>query len=202
MKTGNLLLTWLIAAAMLLAAHACTNTSKKNQDARDSTATKSAEVMETEVKTEKAVCTLYPTEGNNVTGTVTFTKSGEVVKIVADLEGLTPGKHGFHIHENGDCSSPDGTSAGGHFNPTSMKHGAPEDSERHAGDFGNIEADENGKAHLEMTDSQISFTGENSIIGKGIIVHAGEDDFTTQPTGDAGARVACGVIELDKENQQ
>ncbi len=198
MKKRNLLLSWLVAAIMLLAATACTNTSKKGQGvAEDSTTMRSAEVTTPEDNVEKAVCTLQPTEGNNVSGTVTFTKVGESIKIVADLEGLTPGKHGFHIHENGDCSSPDGSSAGGHFNPTNKKHGAPDDSERHVGDLGNIEADENGNAHLEMSDSEISFSGQNSIIGRGIIVHAGEDDFTSQPSGDAGARVACGVIEND-----
>src|SRR5438128_10986580 len=101
-------------------------------------------------ETTKAIAVLHPTAGNNVTGSVTFTQSGEVVKVVADIAGLTPGKHGFHIHEFGDCSSSDGNSAGGHFNPTHRAHGAPDASDRHAGDLGNVEADASGKAPSRM----------------------------------------------------
>ncbi len=194
MKTRKLLFGWFAAATILLAAQACTNAPKQNEDDENDSVMKSAQMTEPEVNIEKAVCVLHPTEGNKVKGTITFTKSGESIDVVAVLQGLTPGKHGFHIHEYGDCSKPDGTSAGGHFNPTNMKHGAPGDQERHVGDLGNIEADNDGNAHLELTDNHISFSGKNSIIGRGIIVHAGEDDLTTQPTGDAGARVACGVI--------
>jgi len=146
----------------------------------------------------KAVCVVYPTKGNAVTGIVTFTKVEGGVKVVADLQGLTKGKHGFHIHECGDCSSSDGASAGGHFNPMAKSHGAPMDAMRHEGDMGNIEADENGKAHMEYTDKNISFEGAASIIGRSVIVHKDEDDLKTQPTGNAGARVACGVIGIGK----
>ncbi len=146
-----------------------------------------------------AVCILHPTEGNEVSGIVTFTKTDGGIKIVANLEGLTPGKHGFHIHEYGDCSRLDGKSAGGHFNPDGKKHGAPNSEERHVGDLGNLLANENGKAYYEIIDSYISFSGPHSIIGRAIIVHAGEDDLTSQPTGAAGARVACGVIGLAKQ---
>jgi Cu-Zn family superoxide dismutase len=139
---------------------------------------------------------LHPTEGNDVHGIVTFTRSGSNIKIVADVDGLTTGKHGFHIHQWGDCSKPDGTSAGGHFNPENKDHGGVDDMNRHVGDLGNITADENGHAHLEMEDNVISFSGKHSIIGRGIIVHAGEDDLKSQPTGAAGARVACGVIGI------
>ncbi len=150
-------------------------------------------------KITKAVCVLHPTEGNDVTGTVTFTQSGAGVIVVAEVEGLTPGKHGFHVHQYGDCSSLDATSAGGHFNPDEKQHGAPDAEMRHVGDLGNLEADQNGKATYEQVDSSISLNGEHSIIGRAIIVHAGEDDLTSQPTGDAGARVACGVIGIGKE---
>jgi Cu-Zn family superoxide dismutase len=146
----------------------------------------------------KAVCVIHPTKGNKVSGLVTFTQEGDSIKVVADVEGLTPGKHGFHIHEYGDCSAPDGTSTGGHFNPTNQPHGAPTDVLRHVGDLGNLVADKDGKAHYEWTDHVISFKGQNSIIGRGIIIHAGEDDLHTQPTGNAGARVACGVIGIAK----
>jgi Cu-Zn family superoxide dismutase len=146
----------------------------------------------------KAICVLYPTQGNNVSGTITFTQTDKGVKVVADIQGLSQGKHGFHIHEFGDCNSADGASAGGHFNPDSKQHGAPMSMMRHMGDMGNLEADVSGKAHLEYLDSVIKLTGPNSIIGKSIIVHKGEDDLKSQPAGNSGPRVACGVIGSTK----
>ena len=146
----------------------------------------------------KAIAVLSPTKGSSVSGTVTFTKVDGGVKIVADVAGLTPGQHGFHIHEFGDCSAPDATSAGGHFNPRHMQHGGPDASARHAGDFGNLEADASGKAHYERVDTMISLDGAESIVGHGVIVHASADDLKTQPTGNAGARVACGAIGVAK----
>jgi Cu-Zn family superoxide dismutase len=146
----------------------------------------------------KAVAVLHPTAGNKAHGIVTFTQVGTSVKVVADLEGLTPGSHGFHIHQYGDCSAADGTSAGGHFNPDNVSHGALNGEPSHVGDLGNIEADKTGKAHLELTDTQMTFSGPHSIIGRGVIVHAGEDDMKSQPTGNAGGRVACGVIGIAK----
>lgn len=149
-------------------------------------------------KIVKAVCLLQPTTGNNVTGIITFTQTDGGIKVVADLQGLTKGKHGFHIHECGDCTASDGSSAGGHFNPDKTSHGSPTDMIRHSGDLGNVEADDSGKAHLEYTDNMIAFDGEHSIIGRSVIVHKSEDDFKTQPTGNSGARVACGVIGIAK----
>jgi len=146
----------------------------------------------------RAVAQLHGTKGNNVSGTVTFIKEGDNIKVTADVTGLTPGKHGFHIHEYGDCTAEDGSSAGGHFNPDNENHGAPTDSIRHVGDLGNIEADQNGHAHFEWTDALFSFSGPHSIIGRGVIVHGGEDDLTSQPSGNAGPRVACGVIGIAK----
>ena len=146
----------------------------------------------------KAIAVLHPTKGSNVEGTVTFTKAGDEIKVVADLTGLTPGKHGFHVHEFGDCSSPDGKAAGGHFNPGKSPHAGHDATPRHVGDLGNIEADSSGKAHLELTDKMMTMSGENSIIGRGLIVHEKADDLKTQPTGDAGGRVACGVIGVAK----
>lgn len=151
-----------------------------------------AHQVERGVKTAKSV--LHPTQGNKVTGTVTFTAEEGGVHIIADLEGLTPGDHGFHIHEFGDCSAPDGTSAGGHFNPTKKPHGSPQSEERHVGDLGNITAEANGRAHYDRIDHQIELSGENSIVGHSVVVHAKADDFVTQPTGNSGSRVACGVI--------
>jgi len=144
----------------------------------------------------KAIAVLHPTKGSMVEGTVTFTRSGDEIKIVADVTGLTPGKHGFHIHEFGDCSSPDGISAGGHFNPTNNPHAGHDAAQRHEGDLGNLEADGSGKAHLELTDTMMTMSGQNSIIGRGVIVHEKEDDLKSQPVGNAGGRIACGVIAV------
>lgn len=147
----------------------------------------------------KAVAVLAPTAGSKVMGTVTFTKTADGVKVVADITGLTPGKHGFHIHEFGDCSDPKGESAGGHFNPKKHQHGGPDAPQRHAGDFGNIEADASGKAHFELTDKALSMDDDDdSIIGHAVIVHEKDDDLKTQPTGNAGGRLACGVIGVAK----
>ena len=149
-------------------------------------------------ETKKAIAVLHSASGSQVAGSVTFTTSGDAVRVVADVTGLTPGKHGFHIHEFGDCSAPDATSAGGHFNPTHKQHGAPEASERHVGDLGNVEADASGKAHLDWTDHTLKLSGENSIIGLAVIVHAKEDDLKSPPVGNAGGRLACGVIGVAK----
>lgn len=142
-----------------------------------------------------ATARLSPTQGSIVQGTVTFTQQGGAVRIVADVNGLTPGEHGFHIHQNGDCSAPDASSAGGHYNPTEMPHGGPHAAQRHAGDLGNLTADDRGAAHFEMTDSLLALDGASGIIGRSVIVHEKVDDYTTQPTGNSGARLACGVIE-------
>ena len=146
----------------------------------------------------KAIALLSPAKDKTVKGVVTFTQTDKGVKVYAHLEGLTPGKHGFHIHEFGDCTASDLTSAGGHFNPTQMSHGAPTDEMRHSGDLGNIVADEKGMAMLEWVDPMMQLSGPNSIIGHAVIVHAKEDDLKTQPTGNAGAREACGVIGIAK----
>jgi Cu-Zn family superoxide dismutase len=146
----------------------------------------------------KAVCRVYPTQNNTASGVITFTKIQGGVKVVADLQGLSKGKHGIHIHECGDCSAIDGSSAGGHFNPMAKSHGSPEDVMRHEGDMGNIEADDSGNAHLEYVDHIMSLEGQASIIGRSVIVHQHEDDLKTQPTGNAGPRVACGVIGIGK----
>ncbi len=148
-------------------------------------------------ETKKAIAVLHSASGSQVTGTVTFTQMGDTVQVVADVTGLTPGKHGFHIHEFGDCSAADASSAGGHFNPMKKPHGAPDAAERHAGDLGNLEADSTGKAHLELKDNMLKLSGENSILGRGVIVHEKVDDWS-QPVGNAGSRLACGVIGVAK----
>jgi Cu-Zn family superoxide dismutase len=145
-----------------------------------------------------AIAVLYPAGDSQVHGTILFEKVSGGVKVTADITGLSPGDHGFHIHEYGDCSSSDAASAGGHFNPAKMSHGGPHDPARHEGDMGNITAGADGKAHLEWTDPMMSLEGRNSILGRSVIVHAGTDDMKTQPTGNSGARVACGVIGVAK----
>ena len=143
----------------------------------------------------KAIAVLHPTTGNKVNGTVTFTPVADGVQVHAEIEGLTPGKHGFHVHEFGDCSAADATSAGAHFNPTGQPHAGPDTAARHAGDMGNIEADASGNAKLDYVDHQISLTNDaKSVIGRSVVVHAKPDDLKTQPSGDSGARIACGVI--------
>jgi Cu-Zn family superoxide dismutase len=143
----------------------------------------------------KAVAVLHPTAGNKVSGTVTFTEVADGVQVRAEITGLIPGNHGFHVHEFGDCSAADATSAGAHFNPTKQPHAGPDAPERHVGDMGNVEADASGKATLEYVDHQISLTNDQrSVIGRSVVVHAKADDLKSQPAGDSGARVACGVI--------
>ena len=146
----------------------------------------------------RAVAALSPLGSSGVSGTVTFTKVAGGIRVSARLAGLTEGAHGFHIHEFGDCSAPDGSSAGGHFNPEGSPHGGPVAARRHAGDMGNVVAGEDGKAELEYVDAKASFEGSASILGRGVIVHAKADDLTTQPTGNAGGRVACGVVGVAK----
>lgn len=146
------------------------------------------------------VSILHPTVGNGVNGVVRFFETDEGIRVVAEVYDLAPNStHGFHIHEYGDCTAVDGKTAGGHFNPFDAEHGGPDSEERHVGDLGNITVDQNGFAQLDITDSMISFDGPASIIGRGIIVHEGEDDFETQPTGAAGSRLSCGVIGIAQQ---
>lgn len=151
-----------------------------------------------QVSVSKAIAVMVPTQGNKVAGTVIFTAVSGGLEVVAHITGLTAGKHGFHIHQFGDCSAPDAASAGGHYMPTGHMHGAPTDSMRHDGDLGNLVADSTGTAHYEYFDKTLTLTGPKSIIGLAVIAHASEDDLKTQPTGNSGARVACGVIGIAK----
>jgi superoxide dismutase, Cu-Zn family len=146
----------------------------------------------------RAVAVLHPAPGGKVEGTVWFDPAAGGIKVKARVTGLTPGTHGFHVHEFGDCSAADFTSAGGHFNPMRQPHGAPQASARHVGDLGNIVAGADGVASLDWTDTQLTFDGHHAIIGRAVIVHAKADDLKTQPTGDAGGRLACGVIGIVK----
>jgi len=145
----------------------------------------------------RANADLKPTKGSNTSGQATFTQVGDKVRVVVDVQGLKPGaEHGFHIHEAGDCSSGDGMSAKGHFNPFSKPHGQYTSAEHHAGDLPSLKADSSGRAKLNVDVTTISVTpGAGSVVGRGLIVHADPDDYKTQPTGNAGARLACAVIQ-------
>jgi Cu-Zn family superoxide dismutase len=148
-------------------------------------------------KDPTATVTLEPRSGSNVRGDLTFTQVGDVVKVTGLVSGHSKGPKGFHIHETGDCSDPKGMSAGGHFNPGKHKHGGPYEPEKHAGDLGNISFGDDGTARINFTvgDISVSRNASNGIIGKAVIVHAAADDLKTDPTGNAGGRVACGVIK-------
>jgi len=179
--------------AVLALAVGCT---KNGPNATPTAASGQTQVAQAGGQVTSAVAELQPAAGKNVRGTITFESAGgNQVKVTAHVTGLTPGKHGFHVHEKGDCSAPDFSSAGGHFNPTGAPHGAPGDPQHHVGDMGNLEANSNGEAHLETTVDFLALNGPNSIIGKGLIVHTNADDLKSQPTGNAGGREACAVIK-------
>ncbi len=148
-------------------------------------------------KVTYAVAMVQGLGDHKVKGKVTFTQTDDGVEVVAELTGLQPGEHGFHVHEFGDCSMADGKCAGGHFNPTNQPHGGPDDAKRHVGDLGNIKADGQGNASYKRVDKMIALNGRNSIIGRSVIVHAKLDDFKTQqPPGNAGDRIGCGTIGI------
>lgn len=151
------------------------------------------------MKAPDAMATLEPRSGSNATGTVSFWDMGSGnVRIKIDMTGVPAGTHGFHVHEKGDCSAPDASSAGGHFNPTSMAHGAPDaEQPHHAGDLGNITADDKGEIHTTMNSRSVMLgSGNDSVMGKALVLHADRDDLTTQPSGNSGKRIACGVVEM------
>ena len=153
-----------------------------------------------------ATARLDPLGESAATGTVTFTQTEDGVVVEYDLVGLELGEHGFHVHQNGDCGRGDGGTpggaAGGHFNPLDAPHGAPSDDRdgRHVGDLGNVTSEAGGTtggvARGQKTDSMISLSGPTSIVGRALVLHQGQDDLSSQPSGDAGDRIACGVIEL------
>lgn len=144
-----------------------------------------------------AKATIESKSGSKATGRAVFTElpSGGV-KVEIWVENAAPGSHGLHIHEKGDCSAPDGTSAGGHFNAAGNPHAAPTDKARHNGDLGNIEVGADGKGHLEITTDLLTVKpGPNSVVGKAVVFHEKADDLKTQPTGNAGGRFGCGVVQ-------
>jgi superoxide dismutase, Cu-Zn family len=144
----------------------------------------------------RAVAQLQSTTGNTAAGTVNFVQNGDKVVVSGTVRGLKPNaEHGFHVHEKGDCSSGDGNSAGGHFNPDGKPHGSPDGDARHAGDFPALRSDASGNATFKFETSTLKVgSGASDVVGKGLIVHAQPDDYKTQPTGNSGARLACGVV--------
>jgi Cu-Zn family superoxide dismutase len=151
---------------------------------------------EMESKEPTAIAKLEPRSGSQVQGTVTFTQIGDVVRVTGEITGHTKGPKGFHIHDKGDCSDDKAMSTGGHFNPHKSKHGGPYEPVKHAGDLGNLTFNDAGVAKINFTvgDIAVNSSDANGIIGRAVIVHAAADDLKTDPTGNAGGRVACGVI--------
>ena len=143
----------------------------------------------------KAGATIEGRSGSSLTGAAEFMMHGTQMMITVSVKGAVPGTHAVHIHEKGDCSAPDATSAGGHFNPGGHMHGAPDAKEHHAGDLGNMTVGADGSGSLMIQSSELSLEGSNSILGRAIIMHEKSDDFVTQPTGNAGGRIGCGVIK-------
>lgn len=147
-------------------------------------------------KDAEATANLESKSSSTVTGTASFKEDGDKVTLTLTVSGATAGTHGAHIHETGDCSAADATSAGGHWNPTTHNHGDPSASEHHLGDLGNITIGQDGKGTLTMTmaDWKIGDGTAGDVVGKAVVIHSGTDDLTSQPSGASGSRVACGVI--------
>lgn len=187
----------LLVIVLLMGALACGP--KAESPAPEAAPEPAAEVVEVVEEALVAVAALMPRADTEVAGTVTFTQTGEGVVVVASISGVEPGLHGIHLHEKGDCSAADFTSTGGHFDPTGDPHGGPNDSIRHAGDFGNISVEADGTGHLELLTDMLTVdpTAETTVIGRAVILHEGEDDLETQPTGAAGARLACGIVVME-----
>lgn len=148
----------------------------------------------TSVSGPSASAELLARSGSTVSGNVRFSEANGHLRIEAQVAGLTPGEHGFHVHEVGDCSAPDASSAKGHFNPAGKAHGHYGSSERHGGDMVNLGADADGKASYSVEVSGLSLTGPNGVIGRSVVIHADPDDYKSQPAGNSGKRIACGVI--------
>lgn len=173
---------------------------KKEANEVEAEVEEAIEEMKQEVSAETIKFLMEPKSDSNVKGTVTFTEEDGKVSMTANLSGLTEGEHAIHIHEKADCSSADGKSTGGHWNPTGTPHGKWGAEEGyHKGDIGNFTANAEGNATVEFTTEEwcLGCDDENkNIVGKGVIVHQGIDDFTSQPSGAAGARVSCsGIIQ-------
>jgi Cu-Zn family superoxide dismutase len=185
------------AAALVLGCSSTSSSGSGAAPAAGSSATVPAASAAPPASAATAKATLESKSGSTVTGTATFTEeSGGRVRVHVHIENAPPGTHGLHVHEKGDCSDPEAKSAGGHFNPGGMPHAGPMAQQRHAGDLGNIEIGPSGKGDLDVrTDMLTVAPGPNSVVGRAVIFHEKADDLTTQPTGNAGGRLACGVVQ-------
>ncbi|MEX0746489.1 MAG: superoxide dismutase family protein [Rhodothermales bacterium] len=193
-RLSRMAFTFLLASSVILVG--CGGGDDGDGLGSDSLAVDTMDVMDG-AGMEQAVAQVSPTEGNSARGTITFTSENGAVRVQGQLSGLRPGPHGIHVHENGDCSALDASSAGDHFNPTGQPHGSPQSAQRHVGDLGNVEAGADSTASISLSDGLITLSGPNSVVGKAVVVHADPDDLTSQPSGNSGSRVACGVIQMD-----
>ncbi len=192
--------TSILALALLLSlGYSCKEAKKEAEQVSEEVESTAKEIKE-EVTETVITFRMEPKSDSNVLGEVTFVSSGNSVSMSATFSGLTPGEHAIHLHEKADCTADDGTSTGGHWNPTAEPHGKwGAEGGFHRGDIGNFTADENGNATVSFeTDMWCIGCGDpnKDILGKAVIVHQGSDDFTSQPSGAAGARISCtGIIE-------
>ena len=199
-RTGRIDVGTLAGCALLAAGVLFAGCKKDNeqvvQDSENAYAAPTPAVEATPVPTITSDIAAAQLSGpGGVSGTITFTQEAGGVHVVAQVEGAKPGKHGFHLHAGGVCEG-DYKSAGDHFNPTNAEHGAPDAAAHHAGDFGNIEVGSNGTGNADFTTTMLSLgEGANDAIGKAVILHGGEDDLKTQPSGNSGPRIACGVVQ-------
>jgi superoxide dismutase, Cu-Zn family len=199
MNTLRLTFAPLVAAGLLAA---CTNAPREGTSASASPgqappAAQSPAATPAMTATARATASaeLSPTEGSQAHGLVTFVPAEGGLRVSGEITGLTPGEHGFHLHENPDCSAPDASSAGEHWNPTLQPHGPPDAPAHHAGDLGNITANASGTATVDRVVKGLTIEGSQGVIGRAVIVHGQRDDLTSQPSGNAGPRAACGVTE-------
>ncbi len=189
----------MVVGLLLILSYQCKEAKKEMKEGAEAVE-ETMEAATEEIMEEHISFSMQPKSSSNVNGQVTFTEEGGVVHMTAKLTGLTPGEHAIHLHEKADCSAEDGTSTGGHWNPTSEPHGKWGDAAGyHKGDIGNFTADAEGNATVEFSTDQWCIGCEDAtknIRGKAVIVHEGFDDFTSQPSGAAGTRVSCtGIIE-------
>jgi superoxide dismutase, Cu-Zn family len=186
-----------LAIGLILVLAACSREQPEGAPRAPEPATAAPAEKTTAPAAPEAVAQIAPTQGNTVSGSLALASAPQGVHITGSVQGLKPdAEFGFHVHEKGDCSAPDGSSAGGHFNPTQAQHGNPASGAHHAGDMLNIRSSAEGVAQIDTTAAGTTLHGDptTDLMGKAIVVHESPDDYTTQPSGNSGKRVACGVI--------
>lgn len=193
-------LSFAILCSAVLAFTSCRDENKTTDqvdenaiETQDTTATMEAE------EAKEITVNIEPRSNSNISGEAVFTEENGEVTMTVEVSGLTEGQHAIHLHEKADCSAEDGTSAGGHWNPTMQDHGKWGEGEYHRGDIGNFDVDADGNGSITFTTDQWCIDCDDeqkNIVGKSVMIHEGTDDFTSQPAGDAGARVGCGEITM------